>query len=124
VEEDKNNIKYVINWDSREIQKEEIISKEFIKYLKEKEVHKFIKQNNLQLGIVSERDVIHWLPEDENQNYWDTKIRNHICEKIIKDEDDYFVGCEYDDFKGSYFFVASLWKTTIGGDLIILEHYH
>ncbi|WP_027394069.1 hypothetical protein [Aquimarina latercula] len=120
----KENTKYLMNWDSKKIWKEEIISKEFIKYLKEKEVYELIKDKNTQLGIISERDIINWIEKKENQNFWEDKMEQHICEKIIKDDDDYFVGCDYEDFKDGYFFVASLWKIEKGENLIILEHYH
>ncbi|MDH7444193.1 hypothetical protein [Aquimarina sp. 2201CG14-23] len=113
-----------MNWDSKKVWKEEVISKQFIKYLKETEVHKLIKDKETQLGVISERDIINWLDKEENEDFWNQEMEHHICEKIIKDDDDYFVGCDYEDFKNAYFFVASLWKTEKGGDLIILEHYH
>ncbi|MGY3794195.1 hypothetical protein [Aquimarina litoralis] len=120
----KENIKYLMNWDSKRIWKEETISKKFVKYLKEKEVEKLISDNKTQLGIISERDVIDWIDQEENDSFWHNEMKKHICEKIIKDDDDYFVGCDYEDFEGSYFFVASLWKMEKGENLIILEHYH
>ncbi|MBQ4821087.1 hypothetical protein [Aquimarina sp. MMG016] len=120
----KEDIKYVVNWSAKKIRREEIISKKFVKYLNEKEVHKLIKEEDTQLGIISERDIIDWLEKEKNIGLWNDKIQNHICEQIIKDDDDYFVGCEYEDFKGGYFFVASLWKMKQGDNLIILEHYH
>ncbi|WP_299260885.1 hypothetical protein [uncultured Aquimarina sp.] len=120
----KENTKYLMNWDSKKIWKEEVISKKFIKYLKEAEVNELIKNKDTQLGIISERDIIDWLEKGENDNFWNNKMKQHICEKIIKDDDDYFVGCDYEDFKGRYFFVASLWKMEKGDNLIILEHYH
>ncbi|WP_298547749.1 hypothetical protein [uncultured Aquimarina sp.] len=120
----QENTKYLMNWDSKKIWKEEIISKEFIKYLKEIEVNELIINKDTQLGIISERDVIDWIAKEENENFWNNSMKNHICEKIIKDDDDYFVGCDYEDFKGGYFFVASLWKMKKGENLIILEHYH
>ncbi|WP_299223803.1 hypothetical protein [uncultured Aquimarina sp.] len=118
------NTKYLMNWDSKKIWKEEIISKEFIKYLKEAEVDELMLNKDTQLGIISERDVIDWIEKEENESFWNDSMKHHICEKIIKDDDDYFVGCDYEDFKGGYFFVASLWKMEKGENLIILEHYH
>ncbi|MHA7057957.1 hypothetical protein ACWGOQ_0012100 [Aquimarina sp. M1] len=123
MKEEKENIKYLMNWDSKKIWKEEIISKEFVKYLNEAEVNKLVKKEGSQIGIISERDIIDWLDKGENLDFWNYKMRHHICEKIIKDEDDYFVGCDYGDFKGGYFYVASLWKKQKGENLIILEHY-
>ena len=118
------NIKYLMNWDSKKIWKEEVISREFVKYLLEKEIFDFIKNNDPLIGIISERDIIEWLDEKENLDFWNKKMEHHICENIIKDDDDYFVGCDYNDFKKEYFFVASLWKMKKGEDLIILEYYH
>ena len=113
-----------MNWDSKKIWKEEIISKKFVKYLKENEVKNLIEKNDIQLGVISERDNIHWHDKDENLSFWNEKMKHHICENIIKDDDEYFVGCDYDDFGSAYFFVASLWKMEEGKDLVILEHYH
>ncbi|MFD2565607.1 hypothetical protein [Aquimarina rubra] len=124
MKEEKENTKYLMNWDSKKIWKEEIISKKFIKYLKEPEVKEFISEEGCQLGVISERDIIDWVDKEENLNFWNSKMKDHICEKIIKDDDDYFVGCDYEDFKNGYFFVASLWKTKKGENLIILEYYH
>ncbi len=118
------NTKYLMNWDSKKIWKEEIISKKFIKYLKEEEIDELMKNENTQLGIISERDIIDWLQKEENESFWYNKMKNHVCEKIIKDEDDYFIGCDYEDFSAGYFFVASLWQMEKGENLIILEHYH
>jgi len=122
--QNKENVKYTMSWDSRRIWKEEIISKEFIKYLNEKEIEELLKDSNPQLGIISERDIIDWLDKEENQTFWKNKMKKHICEKIIQEDDDYFVGCDYDDFKNGYFFVASLWKMEKGENLILLEYYH
>ncbi|WP_378176432.1 hypothetical protein [Aquimarina sp. SS2-1] len=120
----EENAKYLMNWDSKKIWKEEVISKKFIKYLTEIEVDKLIEKKDTQLGVISERDIIDWLDKKENKSFWNQKMKGHICEKIIKDDDDYFVGCDYEDFKNGYFFVASLWKMKKGEDLIILEYYH
>jgi len=120
----KENTKYLMNWDSKKIWKEEVISNEFVKHLQEAEVDKLILNKDTQLGIISERNVIDWIKKEENESFWNDSMKNHICEKIIKDDDDYFVGCDYEDFKGGYFFVASLWKMEKGENLIILEHYH
>lgn len=113
-----------MNWDSKKIWKEEVISNEFVKHLQEAEVDKLILNKDTQLGIISERNVIDWIKKEENESFWNDNMKHHICEKIIKDDDDYFVGCDYEDFKGGYFFVASLWKMEKGENLIILEHYH
>lgn len=123
--ENKQKITYTINWDSKEIWKKEVISKKFSKHLTESEVQELLKNKDTQIGIISERDVIEWVPKDENLILWNDKINHHICEKITQDDDDYFVGCEYEDFKGGYFYIASLWKMLEEKEeLIILEHYH
>ncbi|GAA3509821.1 hypothetical protein GCM10022393_23410 [Aquimarina addita] len=124
MKKNKQKTMYTIDWASQEIWKKEVISKEFIKHLTEIEVQELVENDNTQLGIISERDRIEWIQKEESFTFWDSKIKNHICEKITKDEDDYFVGCDYEEFKGEYFFVASLWKMIKGKEFIILEHYH
>jgi len=123
LKENKKDTTYKINWDSKEIWKEKIIAKKFIKHLTEKAVKKLLENKDTKIGIVSERDSIEWIKKNENENLWETKIKNHICEKITQEDNDYFVGCDYEDFKSGYFYVASLWEMMEGKNLIILEYY-
>ncbi len=113
-----------MNWETVRVWKEETISNQFVKYLKEEETLQLFRKKHTLLGVISERGIIQWVDKSETKDFWEDKIQHHICEEVIKDDDDYFVKCEYEDFTSRYFFVASLWKTIDDKDLIILEHYH
>ncbi|KAA1248128.1 hypothetical protein [Aquimarina sp. RZ0] len=113
-----------MNWNSKKIWKEEIISQKFIKHLKETEVSELLEKEDIQIGVISERDTIDWLEKEENQDFWNARMQHHICENIIEDDDDFYIGCDYNDFKGAYFFVPSLWKSKDTKKIIILEYYH
>ncbi len=121
----KKEVKYIMNWESQKVYKQETISSKFVKFLKEEEVAALISEQDTQLGIISERNSIDWIDPKENNELWEDSVQQHICEKIlIDDDDDHFVRCEYNEFKGNYFYVASLWQLHNKKNLIILEHYH
>lgn len=115
---------YKLNWNTKKIRKEEIISNQFIKFLKEVEVKNLIQKENPQIGIVKERNTINWMDKKDNEDLWSDRIQDHICENIIKDDDDYFPKCEHSDFDGGYFYMASLWEIAKGEKLIVLEYYY
>lgn len=122
---DSIETRYLINWNTQKIWKEEIISDEFIKHLEEQEIFNLIKEKNIRIGIISQRDVIEWIDVSEHENFWKNRIQGHICEKIFKEDDDFMIGCDYEDFKGRYFYVASLWSLSGKNKRsIILEYYH
>jgi len=75
-----------------------------------------LRINDIRLAVADVGKELWWVPNNKKYEVWKNEIKPHLAVQENRNS--------LDDFPGSYFYIASEWRSYSGATIVLLEKHH